>query len=289
MKLQTAPLTEDQKFWISEILEFYKRNEMPDEAKILLNCHEKLSLKNLPYRNMDVRLFSNGLLNIYGIYCFDPEHDFIKQIDLILKYIKSDLLKKRKIPRIFTAEELNQAVSILDQHVNVCFRLIRDAGNFADGSMNPDGGIGCPSITIHYVSTAQNYRQYKSIDSLLKFFPEAPQVPLAHAAELTAERVGYLEKGSVSTIRLFIHKKILQPDLELLLSKNPRGPKRSDIPKISDSSARKPEEFEKCPEGYESRVEWVPEGISEKTLYRVLNLPISDALVLIDHLRLLSK
>lgn len=285
MKLITPPFTPDQQLWISEILECYKRNEKADEAAILLKCHGRLSSKNMPLRNLDHRLLNNGMLNIYGIYCFSPENDFIKQIDLILKHIKKNLCEKRKVPRTFTAKELSQALGISEHQVMVCFRLIKDVGNFIDGSTIPYIGIGCPAIVIQYVSTAHNCLQYESIDSLLKFFPKAAEVPQVPQDESTAQRAGYLVKGSTPSNRLFIHKQILESDFKLLLSEKRRGPKISDIPRISDSSTRKPEELEQCPEGYELRIEWVLPEISEKTLYRVLNLPISNALSLIDHLR----
>jgi hypothetical protein len=104
-------------------------------------------------------------------------------------------------------------------------------------------------------------------------------------AENEARRVGYLVKGYDVLQQVFINSKIQREGLTRLFTENRRGPKkRNDIPKISQSSARTPEEYEKAPKGYELRNDWIPDNISEKTVFRVLNLPLNKALYLIDHL-----
>jgi hypothetical protein len=179
MNIPIINLTDEQKLWISEILKYYLINKKPDEGKILLNNIDNFS-PTFNSRDIDGHLYNNDpdKINIYGIYCLDPNHQFIRQINAIIIHIKNVLVKEKVIPRTFTSEELSKELDIPEPQVKVCLKLSSEYYGYFNGFSNPTKEeIGISSVTVDGRDSIQLFRRYELISSLLslRLIPEQNQ------------------------------------------------------------------------------------------------------------------
>ncbi|MDD5673278.1 MAG: hypothetical protein PHC61_03880 [Chitinivibrionales bacterium] len=167
MPIPKIDLTNDQKIWVSEILHSYLKNELPDNAKILLRCYNKLS-PGFDYNKIDSRLFFLDELNLLGVYCLDNKNELLIYTDKIITYIKNTLKKQPDLPRIFKAVELKKELKIPIQQIKICLIFITQIPKYCDSAAKPLNEFGYSEIEIKRFDTVQKYLKYSSINSLLE-------------------------------------------------------------------------------------------------------------------------
>ncbi len=163
----------EERQWIVEYLNCYKKNEYATVESIILKSEGTLTHDAISRILSNESYCRSGILTLYALYCYDPENDFVKWSDQITEFIKNELTAKKVIPRIFTSEYISKELDIQELHVQFCLHLIHSASNYfvSAGRDQLVGQIGYSWVTVGTSSVIE----YKSINSLLEPFKENPR------------------------------------------------------------------------------------------------------------------
>jgi hypothetical protein len=170
MNIPKIPLKEYEKRWIEKVLEYYDKNEKPDEVQIIID-NQDVFPDDFKSSDINGKLYTNCpyCINLYGIYCFDPANGFLEYVHRICSYFKQEINSNKNYCLTPYVSELHDKLDIPEPQAHVCLALICDFNrNYEHYMPSLSRMFGFHSVKISNLEDIKRYQKYESIESLIK-------------------------------------------------------------------------------------------------------------------------
>lgn len=131
-------LTSAERIWLEKVYEKIKQGIKPEYKTIRIELFNKLPSNFYP-GHIDSKLVQNKgtEITLLGIYAIDPKSDLIDKINIVVTYMKNQLLSDPDLIG-FKAEEVSKAVNIRADEIGLIIKLITMYGHFWRGAGGAD-------------------------------------------------------------------------------------------------------------------------------------------------------
>jgi hypothetical protein len=176
-KFKERKLNEDEKVWLTELLEQYFKKVIIKRTKV--NVWGKVS-KNFDPLKIDHRLVRNNRLTFLGLWCIAPNHKLFKYSERIVNYVKKMILSGEEIDKV-NAQAAGRSLGIPLNEVQISLTLLNDLGFFSGGSSKSGELIIFDEAHLYHDHTGYdkflNFRRLE--DSIEEFYNKLePQVDI---------------------------------------------------------------------------------------------------------------